>query len=103
MSESNGEHARQPALAACPFCGAGTTRLDESTHWTGVRSVVVAARVMHWCARIQGHPQSLIQIAGRDAAAAAAAWNTRADARLQVPVSAERRGADIETDGEATC
>ncbi len=64
-------------LKPCPFCGAGETRMSESTYWTGGKPVVISVRVMHWCPRAEGQPQSLIQIAGRDAESAKAAWNAR--------------------------
>ncbi|TJY57411.1 hypothetical protein E4T66_18565 [Sinimarinibacterium sp. CAU 1509] len=72
--------ALSASLAPCPWCGAGETQLEEKTHWTGMRSVVLSARVMHWCPRKDGQPQSVIQIAGRDAATAAAAWNSHTGA-----------------------
>lgn len=90
MSEAKSEESSaggatlNALLAPCPFCGAGETRIDETTHWTGMRSVVVSARVMHWCPRKEGQPQSLIQIAGRDAGSAAAAWNERVGANASL-------------------
>lgn len=33
----------------CPFCGAGETRFDEQKHWTGLRYVVIAVTLRHWC------------------------------------------------------
>ena len=64
-------------LEPCPFCGAGETRVDESTHWTGMRSQVISARVRHWCAREEGQPSSVLEIAGKTREDAVRKWNQR--------------------------
>lgn len=66
-----------PELSACPFCAAGQTQWRESKNWTGMRNVIISVSIYHWCPREDGQPQSIIQIAGRDHASAAARWNSR--------------------------
>lgn len=65
-------------LEPCPFCRAGETRISESKFWTGMRNEVISVRVQHWCPRVEGQPQSVIDIAGRDRDSAIRHWNTRA-------------------------
>jgi len=64
-------------LKPCPFCAAGETRIEESKHWTGMRSVVISATVMHWCPRPDGQPQSMLQVKGKTMEDAVARWNER--------------------------
>ena len=73
-------------LADCPFCGGGEHCVDEKTYWTGMRSELLNVTVRHWCERIEGQPQSLIQITRKTRNEAITAWNTRALAsRAGVP------------------
>jgi len=69
-------------LKPCPFCAAGETQVTESTHWTGMRSVVISARIRHWCPRIEGQPQSYMEIAGKTRDDAVAKWNRREDVEV---------------------
>jgi hypothetical protein len=68
------------ALLPCPFCGAGETRTDE-THLPPRMSgpgALVSVEIRHWCAPMEGMlSRSSVAFAGRDHAAAAAAWNRR--------------------------
>lgn len=36
-------------LNPCPFCGAGESRIDESTMRKGRRLIVTSVCVRHWC------------------------------------------------------
>lgn len=36
-------------LVPCRMCGGGETRWQNSKHWTGMRSVVTAYRLVHAC------------------------------------------------------
>lgn len=65
-------------LLPCPFCGDGETLVDESKHWTGMRSVVISASVKHWCLRRAGELQSFLEIKGKTMEDAVARWNKRA-------------------------
>jgi hypothetical protein len=69
-------------LEPCPFCGAGETRVNESTHWTGLRLQVISARVRHWCVREEGQPSSVMEIAGKTREDAVRKWNQRIAAAL---------------------
>ena len=64
-------------LEPCPFCGAGETNIRETTHWTGLRSQVISARVIHWCVREEGRPSSGLDIAGKTREDAVRKWNQR--------------------------
>lgn len=64
-------------LLPCPFCGAGESRIDESTFWNGRASQLISATVKHWCWRAEGQPQSVLSISGHTRADAIAAWNAR--------------------------
>ena len=68
------------ALLACPFCGGEGQGIDirTSDHWTGTRSVVISATVIHWCNREEGQPQTCVQVKGKTVADAVAKWNRRA-------------------------
>lgn len=66
-----------PELMPCPFCGAGELHISESTHWTGMQSVVLSVTVTHWCERNGTQPQSVLQVKGRTREDAIAAWNRR--------------------------
>ena len=62
-------------LKPCPFCGAGTTHIRTEDYWTGMRSVVISATVMHHC---KDKPfQSLLQVKGETVELATEKWNTR--------------------------
>ena len=65
-------------LAKCPFCGAGITRVDDHTMWTGMRSIIVSAAVRHWCERPEGQPQSYLELKGKTHEDAIQRWNARA-------------------------
>lgn len=67
-------------MKPCPFCGAGETRVDESTMWTGMRSIVVSVTIKHWCAPdlTSGESwSSYHEFRGKTAEQAAARWNAR--------------------------
>ena len=87
-------------LADCPFCGGGEHRVDEKTYWTGMRSELLNVTVRHWCERIEGQPQSLIQITRKTRNEAITAWNTRALASRAggwLPIeSAPKDGAEVD-------
>jgi hypothetical protein len=51
-------------LKPCPFCGAGETTVQEFTYRSGFKTVVISARVKHWCPREEGQPQSFLRVAG---------------------------------------
>ena len=68
-----------PSLLPCPFCGAGETRIDEQTYWTGMRSQVSSVNLRHFCADADdAFVKASITIRARTREQAAAAWNTRA-------------------------
>lgn len=69
-------------LKKCPFCGAGTTVLqDNGRIWMGMKySDPVSVSVQHWCDRVDGQPSRMIERIGRDRQSAIDAWNMRADA-----------------------
>ena len=69
--------AIEEILSPCPFCDDGTTQVQESTMWTGMRNIVVSVRVRHWCARKDGQPQSVLEVAGKTRVDAIANWNFR--------------------------
>lgn len=71
-------------LRECPFCGGTNTQVRTSTHWTGMRSEIISATVMHWCDRGDGQLQSTLQVKGRTEEEATCAWNRRADDRYTV-------------------
>lgn len=73
--EGIGHHGA--GLSPCPFCGAGEIQVQESKHWTGMRSQIISVTVRHWCARPDGQPRSMIQMVGRDHESAIATWNRR--------------------------
>jgi hypothetical protein len=83
--------ARVAELLPCPFCGAGETRFDESTHWTGMRSQILSVTVMHHCAREEGQLQSFLRITGKTEADAIRLWNKRALAGIGDDVLAEAK------------
>ncbi len=64
-------------LEPCPFCGAGETKIHETTHWTGLRSQAISARIHHWCVREEGQPSSHMEIAGKTREDAVRKWNQR--------------------------
>lgn len=33
----------------CRFCGAGDTRIEENTYWSGTENVVLSATIDHLC------------------------------------------------------
>ena len=69
-------------LLPCPFCGAGTTEIRQNGRpWLGTRyGDPSSVSVRHWCEPIDGQPSRMIERAGRDRAAAVAAWNMRTNA-----------------------
>lgn len=69
-------------LLPCPFCAGGETRIDHATHWTGMSSVPLSTRIMHWCPRKDGQPQSFLQVAGKTDSDAISAWNARAYSQI---------------------
>lgn len=77
---AEGEQPNRPTLLDCPFCGGVGQGIDVRTSdmWTGTRSVVVSATVIHWCPREEGQPQTCIQVKGKTEADAIRKWNTRA-------------------------
>lgn len=74
-------------LLPCPFCGAGETKIHETQYWTGLQSIVIAARVHHWCVRGAGQPGSRMEIAGKTREDAIANWNGRAAPAQPVPAA----------------
>lgn len=71
-------------LSPCPFCRGVSMRIDETTHWTGMRPELLFVTLTHWCgdrAHVGGnHPGSKIEIRRKTRAEVIAAWNTRAPA-----------------------
>ena len=69
-------------LKPCPFCGAGTTRIEPNGRmWSGHKySEAITYSVRHWCEEVKGQPSRMIERIGRDEPSAAAAWNLRAPA-----------------------
>jgi len=69
-------------LLPCPFCRGTNTRIDETTHWTGMRPELLFVALRHWCGDrglVGGnHPGSKIEIRRKTREEAIAAWNTRA-------------------------
>jgi len=65
-------------LKPCPFCGAGTTEIQEHAIWQGTKyAEPISVSVVHWCDPVEGQPSRMIQKVGRDRASAIAAWNRR--------------------------
>ncbi len=67
-------------LNPCPFCGSNEMQsmvIKENKYWTGQSSVVISASLTHWCTRIEGQPQSRIEIAGKTKEDAIRFWNQR--------------------------
>lgn len=66
-------------LAPCPFCGAGETRVDEQSYWTGMSSKNLSVTLRHWCGT---QPDEFVKpaftIRARDEAQAVETWNRRA-------------------------
>lgn len=68
-------------LLPCPFCGAGTTEVQEHAIWQGAKyAEPISVSVVHWCEPVEGQPSRMIQKVGRDRASAIAAWNRRSPA-----------------------
>ena len=68
-------------LKPCPFCGAGTTEVQEHAIWQGAKyAEPISVSVVHWCEPVEGQPSRMIQKVGRDRASAIAAWNRRSPA-----------------------
>ena len=63
-------------LLPCPFCGGEETRIDEQTHWTGMRSQIISASVKHWCQKSPLQP--FIEMKAMTRENAINLWNTRA-------------------------
>ena len=66
-------------LKMCPFCGGEGEgiRVDTTKMWTGMSDVIISAKVIHWCTREQGQPQTAIQVKGKTVQDAIDKWNTR--------------------------
>ena len=95
---------RPADVLPCPFCGAGEFREDASTHWTGMRSVVVSVALRHWCPKVEGCVNAFIEFRGRDREAAVRQWNQRAvdlalvqkmSDELVAPLVAKALGGDL--------
>ena len=93
-------------LLPCPFCGAGTTQIEENGRiWTGRKlSEPTSVSVRHWCEPIPGQPSRMLERIGRDTESAVAAWNMRWEGSPQTPGSMwivqwydERLGANRNT------
>ena len=87
-------------LMPCPFCGAGESQIHVNKGtWNGRGyGEPVSVEVRHWCTDVPGQPSRMISRAGRDAASATAAWNTRTPQPTQaqagaVPMSHEEAKA----------
>lgn len=68
-------------LLPCPFCGGGSTQIDERRLSPTMQGpgAVISVTVRHWCPVPAGQPTGLnVSMHGRDKDAAIAAWNTRA-------------------------
>ena len=62
-------------MKPCPFCGAGTTKVHESTFWTGMSSQILSVTVQHWC---EGEGlTSFLQVKGKTKQEAIDKWDTR--------------------------
>lgn len=72
-------------LLPCPFCGAGTTEVQENGRpWLGTRwGDPVSVSVRHWCDHVDGQPSRMIERVGRDRTSAIDAWNRRAALQSQ--------------------
>lgn len=78
-------------LLPCPFCGAGTTEITENGKvWTGQKySEPTSVSVRHWCERIDGQPNRMLERIGRDTESAIAAWNMRSNDQGNGPRQAQ--------------
>jgi hypothetical protein len=72
--------AQREGMEPCPFCGAGTTEIQENGRvWNGRGyGEPSSVSVRHWCDPIEGQPSRMIERVGRDRESAIAAWNRRA-------------------------
>jgi len=78
-------------LKPCPFCGAGTTEIQEHAIWQGTKyAEPISVSVVHWCDPVEGQPSRMIQKVGRDRASAIAAWNRRTPDRAALVEVARR-------------
>jgi hypothetical protein len=66
------------ALLPCPFCGAGTFRIDRSRHWTGMRYQTLSVSLRHWCEKDDAALNLFIDFRSKSLDAAVASWNARA-------------------------
>ena len=65
-------------MKPCPFCGAGETRVDEQTYWTGMRSQVLSVNLRHWCQKAEDDfVTPVFTIRARTEAQAIETWNRR--------------------------
>lgn len=85
-------------LLPCPFCGAGTTEIQENGRpWLGTRwGDPVSVSVRHWCEPVDGQPSRMIERVGRDRAAAIDAWNRRAALQSSEIQALMQRVEDLE-------
>lgn len=91
----------EQVLLPCPFCGAGETRVDVKNYWTGMKSEVISATVMHHCPK--SPLSSLLQLTAKTEAEAIALWNRRATPQpLQQDVQNGEREAMKEAIADAT-
>lgn len=69
------------SLKPCPFCGAGETRVDVHTMWTGMRSIPTHVTIRHWCPQDRetsgGAWTPTFSFTGKTQEQAEALWNRR--------------------------
>lgn len=70
-------------LLPCPFCGGGTTLIENNGQtWCGTHySEPISVSVRHWCAEAPG-PSRMIERIGRDKEQAIERWNMRPQAAM---------------------
>ena len=91
-------------LKPCPFCGAGTTEVQEHAIWQGTKyAEPISVSVVHWCDPVEGQPSRMLQKVGRDRASAIAAWNRRTPDRAAMVEVARRAIADCRNCDDPTC
>lgn len=83
-------------LLPCPFCGSGTTEIQENGRtWLGTKwGEPVSVSVRHWCDHVDGQPSRMIERVGRDRTSAIDAWNRRADLQSQ-PLTVDALAQEI--------
>lgn len=86
-------------LKPCPFCGAGTTEIQEHAIWQGTKyAEPISVSVVHWCDPVEGQPSRMLQKVGRDRESAIEAWNRRTPDRAAL-VEVARRAIDAHRSG----